>query len=64
MTTETFKKRILREINNFMLNDDLIALAKAQIMIEEVLKSEDFAYKDYKNKLAPYPYQENDKSKV
>lgn len=58
MTTEIFKKRILREINKFMLEDDLIALAKAQIMIDEALKSEGFDYKNYKNKLTPYPYQD------
>lgn len=57
MTTELFKKRIQTEINKFMLNDDLIALAKAQVMIEEVLKKEEFPFDNYKSELTPYPYK-------
>lgn len=41
-----------------MLNDNMIALAKAQVMIEEILKKEKFPFEDYKRKLAPYPFQD------
>jgi len=58
MTTQIFKDRILREVNEFMLNDNMIALAKAQVMIEEILKKEKFPFEDYKRKLAPYPFQD------
>lgn len=58
MTTELFKKRIQTEVNKFILHDDLIALAKAQVMIGEVLKKEEFPFDNYKRELAPYPYKE------
>lgn len=64
MTTKIFKDRILREINEFMLNDNMIALAKAQVMIEEILKKENFPFRDYKRKLAPYPFQSEGESEV
>lgn len=64
MTTEIFKKRILNEINKFVMDEDMIALAKAQIMIEEVLKKEEFPFEDYKRKLAPYPFRTDEDDAV
>lgn len=57
MTTQTYKNRLLKEINKFILEEDLIALAKAQILIEEVLKKEEFPFGDYKDKFTPYPFK-------